>query len=180
MATNVIAFPVNLRKNKNQYNPGYGNYYAEADTKEPLNLKGFAKHISDHGKLVDYNLAELVLGNIVDCMKEMARQGQPVKLDGFGTFTPVIENDGKVATSTVEGTLEVGLENLIEGVHLRFTPENTKGEKLTSRALKEECTFKGVYVIESKKKTIDGKQVTYQEKIPLSSWAVATHTDPEP
>ena len=78
MATNVIAFPVNLRKNKNQYNPGYGNYYAEADTKEPLNLKGFAKHISDHGKLVDYNLAELILGNIVDCMKEMARQGQPV------------------------------------------------------------------------------------------------------
>ena len=77
MATNVIAFPVNLRKNKNQYNPGYGNYYAEADTKE-------------------------------------------------------------------------------------------------------ECTFKGAYVIESKKKTIDGKQVTYQEKIPLSSWAVATHTDPEP
>ena len=180
MATNVIAFPVNLRKNKNQYNPGYGNYYAEADTTEPLNLKGFAKHISDHGKLVDYNLAELVLGNIVDCMKEMARQGQPVKLDGFGTFTPVIENDGTVATSTVEGTLEVGLENLIEGVHLSFTPENTKGEKLTSRALKEECTFKGAYVIESKKKTIDGKQVTYQEKIPLSSYAVATHTDPQP
>jgi hypothetical protein len=39
MASEVIAFPVNLRKNKNQYNAGYGQYYPEADTKEPLNLK---------------------------------------------------------------------------------------------------------------------------------------------
>ena len=180
MASEVIAFPVNLRKNKNQYNPGYGNYYAEADTKEPLNLKGFAKHLSDHGKIVDYPMAVLVLQNIVSCLKELAVQGQPVKLDGFGTFTPTIESDGKAAKSSVEATLDAGLENLIAGVHLRFTPENTKGEKLTSRALKDECTFKAAYVIESKKKTIDGKQVTYQEKIPLSSWAVATHTDPEP
>ena len=180
MASEVIAFPVNLRKNKNQYNPGYGNYYAEADTKEPLNLKGFAKHLSDHGKIVDYPMAVLVLQNIVGCLKELAVQGQPVKLDGFGTFTPTIESDGKAAKSTVEATLDAGLENLIAGVHLRFTPENTKGEKLTSRALKDECTFKAAYVIESKKKTIDGKQVTYQEKIPLSSYAVATHTDPQP
>ena len=180
MASEVIAFPVNLRKNKNQYNPGYGNYYAEADTKEPLNLKGFAKHLSDHGKIVDYPMAVLVLQNIVSCLKELAVQGQPVKLDGFGTFTPTIESDGKAAKSTVEATLDAGLENLIAGVHLRFTPENTKGEKLTSRALKDECTFKAAYVIESKKKTIDGKQVTYQEKIPLSSYAVATHTDPQP
>ena len=180
MASEVIAFPVNLRKNKNQYNPGYGNYYAEADSKEPLNLKGFAKHLSDHGKLVDYPMAVLVLQNIVSCLKELAVQGQPVKLDGFGTFTPIIESDGKEAKSTVEATLDAGLENLIAGVHLRFIPENSKGERLTSRALKDECTFKAAYVIESKKKTIDGKQVTYQEKIPLSSWAVATHTDPQP
>ena len=41
MASEVIAFPVYLRKNKNQYNAGYGQYYPEADTKEPLSLKGF-------------------------------------------------------------------------------------------------------------------------------------------
>ena len=177
MASEVISFPVNLRKNKNQYNAGYGNYYAEADAKEPLNLKGFARHLSDHGKLVDYPMAVLVLQNIVSCLKELVTQGQPVKLDGFGTFSPTIESDGKKAVSTVEGSLEVGIDNLIAGVHLRFTPENSKGEKLTSRALKEECTFKAAYVIESKKKTIDGKERTYQEKIPISSYAVATHTN---
>ena len=42
MASEVIAFPVNLRRNQNKYNAAYGKYYAEADSKEPLNLKGFA------------------------------------------------------------------------------------------------------------------------------------------
>ena len=178
MASEVIAFPVNLRKNKNQYNPGYGNSYPETDVREPLNLKGFAKHLSEHGKIVDYAMAVLVLQTIVGCLKELIIQGQPVKLDGFGTFTPVIEADGKKVTSTVEGTLEVGLEKIIAGVHIRFIPENVKGEELTSRKLKEECTFRAAYVVESKTKTIDGKQVKYQEKIPISSYAVATHTDP--
>ena len=41
MASEVISFPVNLRRNQNKYNAAYGKYYAEADTKDPLNLKGF-------------------------------------------------------------------------------------------------------------------------------------------
>ena len=100
MASEVIAFPVNLRRNQNKYNAAYGKYYAEADSKEPLNLKGFAKHISEHGKLVDYSMAVLVLQNIVSCLKEMITQGQPVKLDGFGTFTPTIETDGQKVVDT--------------------------------------------------------------------------------
>ena len=119
-------------------------------------------------------MAVLVLQNIVSCLKEMIAQGQPVKLDGFGTFSPSIESASKKIKRSVEESLEVGIENLIAGVHLRFIPENTKGEKLTSRALKEECTFKAAYVIESKKKVVDGKERTYQEKIPIGSFAVAT------
>ena len=36
--------------------------------------------------------------------------------------------------------------------------------------------LQAAYVISSKKKTVDGKEVTYQEKIPISSFAVATAT----
>ena len=173
MASEVIAFPVNLRQNKNQYNSGFGKYYPEADTKEPLNLKGFARHLAEHGRLVDYPMAVLVLQNIVSCLKEMVVQGQPVKLDGFGTFSPSIESDGKKAGESVEDAMNIGIENMIAGVHLRFMPENSKGEKLTSRALKSECVFKAAYVVESKKKVVNGKERTYQEKIPISSFAVA-------
>ena len=178
MATEVIAFPVNLRMNKNKFNKGYGKYYPETDSKEPLNLKGFARHLSEHGKLVDYPMAVLVLQNIVNCLKEMVTQGQPVKLDGFGTFSPSIESEGTKVEDSVEKSLNVGIDNLIAGVHLRFIPENSKGDELTSRMLKKECTFKAAYVVESKTKTIDGKERTYQEKIPISSFATATY-EPE-
>ena len=63
----------------------------------------------------------------------MITQGQPVKLDGFGTFTPTIETDGQKVVDSVEGSLNVGIDNLIAGVHLRFIPENSKGDELTSR-----------------------------------------------
>lgn len=174
MATEVISFPVNLRKNQNSKSLAFGKYYPEADVKEPLNLKGFARHLSEHGKLVDYPLAVLVLQNVVACLKEMAIQGQPVKLDGFGTFSPVIESDSRFASNSVEDALEKGFDNLILGVHLRFCPENSKGEQLTSRVLKKQCTFRPAYVVARKVKTVDGKEQYYQEKIPIASYAVAS------
>ena len=177
MASEVIAFPVNLRKNNNQYNAGYGKYYPEADTKEPLNLKGFARHISEHGKLVDYPMAVLVLQNIVACLKEMVIQGQPVKLDGFGTFSPSIESDGKVAQNTVEKSLAMGIDNLIAGVHLRFMPENSKGEKLTSRAFKGDCLFEFGFLVESEKRTVGGKEKRVQKKTPISYLLAPTADD---
>ncbi len=174
MARSNIPMVINLRQNVNDISSAYGKYFAEVDSKEPLNLKGFARHLSEHGRIVDYSLAVLVLQNIVACLKEMATQGQPVKLDGLGTFTPSLESDGGRAAESVQAALDEGLENLIKGVHLRFIPENSKGEKLTSRALKKECTFQAAYVVERKTKTIDGETKAYQEKIPISSYATAT------
>ena len=177
MATSNIAFPVNLRRNNNSHSRAYGKYYCESDHREPLNLKGFARHISDHGKLVTYDLAVLVLGNIVTCLKELMLSGQPVKLDGLGTFRPTLETDGTKAVDTVDGSLDVGVDELVTGVHLRFIPENSKGEKLTSRSLKRECVMQFAYVIEAKKKTLDGRRCTYQEKIPIGSYDTATADD---
>ena len=167
MASEVIAFPVNLRRNNNQYNNGYGKYYPEADTKEPLNLKGFARHIAEHGKLVDYPMAVLVLQNIVNCLKEMIAQGQPVKLDGFGTFSPSVDGQKNGKTS-VEAAVAAGADNLINGVHINFNPENSKGEKLTSRAFKDECLFEFGYLVESEIRTVNGKDRRVQKKTPIS------------
>ena len=85
MARSEIPMVINLRQNKNDESTAYGKYFAECDAKEPLNLKGFAAHMTSHGKIADYQMCVLVLGQVVDCMKELLTQGQPVKLDGFGT-----------------------------------------------------------------------------------------------
>ena len=180
MARSNIPMVINLRQNKNAESAAYGKYFAEVDAKEPLNLKGFAKHMTSHGKIADYQMCVLVLGQVVDCMSELLSQGQPVKLDGLGTFSPSVDGQGQGKASVAEA-VTAGAESLINGIKINFSPENTKGEKLTSKAFKEQCVFEASYVISSKKKTVDGKEVTYQETIPISSYAAATaQPDPEP
>ena len=53
MARSNIPMVINLRQNTNDTNAAYGKYFAEVDSKEPLNLKGFAKHMTSHGKIAD-------------------------------------------------------------------------------------------------------------------------------
>ena len=158
---------VNLRQNKNQSASNFGKWYPEVDEKKPLDLKGFCAHMTEHGKLADFQMVVLVVQQVVECMKELVLQGQPVKLEGLGTFGPSIESVKNGATS-VQAAMDMGLANLIEGVHMNFTPENTKGEQLTSRVLKDECVFDAGYVVESVKQTVDGKVKRYQNKTPIS------------
>lgn len=140
MSRTNIPMIINLRQNKNDDSTAYGKYFAEVDSKEPLNLKGFAKHMTAHGKIADYQMCVLVLGQVVDCMSELLSQGQPVKLDGLGTFYPTIEavNGG---IESIEAAKEVSAASVVEGVHVRFTPENAELDRITSKAFKERCSL---------------------------------------
>ena len=179
MAVRKIAMVVNLRQNKNESSTYFGKWYPEVDTKTPLDLKGFCSHMTEHGKLADYQMVVLVVQQVVECMKELVLQGQPVKLEGLGTFGPSIESV-KGGANSVQAAMETGLDKLIDGVHMNFTPENTKGEKLTSRALKEECVFDAGYVVESIKQTVDGKEKRFQNKTPISFILSPAGASPSP
>ena len=158
---------INLRQNTNDTSSAYGKYFAEVDAKEPLNLKGFAKHMTSHGKIADYQMCVLVLGQVVDCMTELLSQGQPVKLDGLGTFSPSVDGQ-KQGKDTLEKAVEAGPDAMINGIKINFSPENTKGEKLTSRAFKEQCIFEYGYVVESEVRMVNGKERRVQKKTPIS------------
>ena len=167
MARSEIPMVINLRQNKNDESSAYGKYFAEVDSKEPLNLKGFAAHMTSHGKIADYQMCVLVLGQVVDCMKELLTQGQPVKLDGFGTFSPSVDGQGN-GKASIQEAVTAGADNLINGIKIVFIPENTKGEKLTSKALKADCIFTFGYLVESEKRTVNGKVRRVQKKTPIS------------
>ena len=158
---------INLRQNTNDDSSAFGKYFAEVDSKEPLNLKGFAKHMTGHGKIADYQMCVLVLGQVVECMSELLSQGQPVKLDGLGTFSPAVEGQGN-GKNDLESAVAAGADAMINGIKINFSPENTKGEKLTSRAFKEQCIFEYGYVVESEIRTVNGKQRRVQKKTPIS------------
>ena len=122
MAKENIAFMVNLRKNTVPDSDMFGRYYPEAESKETLSTKGFAKHVADHGgTLVSYELMQMVLAGIVKCLKEYMSQGQPVKLDGLGTFRPTVTSVVGGAAS-IEEALQKGVNNMVAGVNFVFIP----------------------------------------------------------
>ena len=177
MAKENIAFLVNLRKNIVPDSDMFGRYYPEAESKETLSTKGFAKHVADHGgTLVSYELMQLVMAAIVKCLKEMMSQGQPVKLDGLGTFRPTVTSVTGGAAS-IEEALRKGVNNLVEGVNFIFIPENVQGEEITSKKFKEQCSLQFAYLVETFYKVIGGKKKSYTLRTPLSAWEVAQSDD---
>ena len=91
---NEIPMLVDLYKNNNTESKGYGMYYGRVFPRDGLTLKGFAKHLSEHGKLASYEMLVLVLQNAVSCMRHLLLEGVPIKLDGLGTFKAGIEGTG--------------------------------------------------------------------------------------
>ena len=177
MAKENIAFLVNLRKNTVPDSDMFGRYYPEAESKETLSTKGFAKHVSDHGgTLVSYELMQLVLAGIVKCLKEYMSQGQPVKLDGLGTFRPTVTSVTGGAAS-IEEALRKGVNNMVEGVNFVFIPENSKDEEITSKKFKDQCSLQFAYLVETIKKVIGGKEKSYTLRTPLSAWGIAQAED---
>ena len=154
--SNKMTMLVDLYKNNNSTSKNYGQYYGRIFRRKGLNLKGFAKHISEHGSLVKYDLAVLVLQNIVSCLREMMVQGIPVKLDGLGTFSPGITGVGANSIDAYDCDVN------IKGVVINFQPESAgyDEDKLTKKQLKSETTFElNDYVIVHYK-TVDGQTVS--------------------
>ena len=176
MAKENIAFLVNLRKNIVEGSKMEGRYYPEAESKEALTTKGFAKHVADHGGMVTYEFMQLVLAAIVKCLKEMMSHGQPVKLDGLGTFRPTVTSVPGGA-ATIEEALRVGVNNLVQGVNFVFLPENAQGEEITSKKFKDQCSLQFAYLVETVKKKINGKDKSYTLRTPLSAWEIMQNDD---
>ena len=161
---------VDVYKNRNTASKTYGQFYGRVFARETLSLKGFAKHMMEHGKRITYEELVLTLQQAVSCLKELAIQGVPVKLDGLGTFYPSIES------TPAAGVLEYDPLVNISGVHLNFRPEAAGGadEKLTSRILKDLCTFKMNDYVVPTTKVVDGKSKTYYERHPIATYGTET------
>ena len=157
MATNEIKLGINLRQNKNIKNSGYGKYYPEVDTQETLTLKGFAKHMSDHGSIYSLDLIEGVLKKITQCLPELISQGVPIRLDPLGTFLPTCTVDKPLRDiPDMEGA---DPSEVVKGVHIRFLPYGVEDENITSRRFKQEyCSLEFRNIIDTQEVTVDGKR----------------------
>ena len=157
MASNEIKLGINLRKNKNSKNAGFGKYYPEIDTQSTLSLKGFAAHLSKHGCIYGLDIIEGVLKKITQCLPELISQGVPVELAPLGRFVPTCSVDKPVLNiPAMEGA---DPNDVVKGVHIRFYPYGVEDDNITSRRFKQEfCSLEFRNIVDTVKVTVDGKE----------------------
>jgi len=61
---------------------------------------------------------------------------------------------------------------MVAGVNFVFIPENAQGEEITSKKFKEQCSLQFAYLVETIKKTINGKEKSYTLRTPLSAYGI--------
>ena len=181
MATvNSIELRVNLRANTNEKSDQFGRLYAELQRNRTLSLRGLAKHISDHGSIYTIDIVYGVLAKLCQCIPELLAQGQPVKLDGLGTFYPTAKNEHG-GLESVEAAKNLTPEQAVEGVRVRFLPDGTKLDDMTSKAFKDRCSLVWGNLIEiTGYKDAQKKTGPIYKLTPISNPIVEPTPDPEP
>jgi hypothetical protein len=156
MATNDIKLGINLRKNKNSKNTGFGKYYPEVDLQETLTLRGFANHMAKHGCIYTNDVIEGVLKKITQCLPELVSQGVPVRLDPLGTFVPTCSvGEPVINIPAMEGA---DPNDVVKGVHIRFYPFGQENDNITSRRFKQEfCSLEFRNIVDTQEVTVNGK-----------------------
>ena len=173
-------FPVVLRQNRNTYSSAYGKYYAERSQVKTISLRGLCEHMSGHQSIYSRDVIEGVLTKMASCMIELLSQGNPIKLDGLGTFEPVIEtNKGGISAAELKAG-QYNPQTLIKGVHIRFLPEGSDNDKITSVSFKAQCDFTTLGVLEpidlTPEETVPAKKKWGYKTVPLDVWVSEQNT----
>ena len=176
MAKEKIALGINLRQNKITGNAGYGKYYPEVDVQKTLSLRGFAKHMTDHGSVYGRDLLEGVLIKITECLPELVSQGIPVQLGGLGTFYPTAQVKKDAAISSIAEMEGLDPNDIVEAIHIRFLPDTSKLDNISGKAFKEACALELRNIVDTKEVTLNGKIRKMQTLTPISTAVAVTRS----
>jgi len=167
-------FEINIRKNDNALSEAYGKYYPKAVEKQTISLRGLCNHMAEHNSIYGRDIIQGVLMKMSGCIVELLSQGNPVKIDGLGTFVPTVESEksGISKADLIAGKWNP--QTYVKAIHIRFRPENTTDDKITSRSFKSLCALTTIGVEEKVDLTPDEQDKQKKEFIkrvtPLDSW----------
>ena len=134
MAVKNPQFEINLRKNDNSaMAASYGKYYPKAVEKKTISLRGLCNHMAEHNSIYGRDVIGGVLTKMSNCIIELLSQGNPVKIDGLGTFVPTVESVKMGITKTDILAGKWNASNYVKAIHIRFRPEGNSDDDITSR-----------------------------------------------
>ncbi len=172
MAVKNPQFEINIRKNENQFSTAFGRYYPKAVEKQTISLRGLCNHMAGHNCIYGRDVIEGVLTKMAGCIVELVSQGNPVKIDALGTFLPTVEatKSGITRQDLLDGKWNAG--NFVKAIHIRFRPEGSGDDDITSRNFKDQCALTTVGVEEKVLISAEGVEPKeYVKKItPLDDW----------
>jgi predicted histone-like DNA-binding protein len=124
-----------VKQNKNTESKGYGMWYGRAKALETLNTRKLANHISEHGSIYTPDVVYGVLEKFRSCLVEMLLNSKKVKIDGLGTFYCTLESSGAVSKD------KYNTQEHIKGLHVRFLPEQTQEQNISSCEFLKKAEF---------------------------------------
>ena len=173
MSTNRITMGVNYRKVTSVKLPGYGKYYAEVDRPKTLTTDGLAAHIAAHGSALGPEAVKGVLVQLATCIPELISQGQPVKIDGLGTFSAGIKNFKNGATEAQMLDKTFNPTSIVKGVKINFRPDGQELSNLTSKNfLQSQVSLESRYIVTGKES--DDSQI----RTPLATFRAPAEPEP--
>ena len=126
-----------VKKNQNSHSLAYGKWYAQIKSLETLNTRRLANHISEHGSIYTPDVVYGVLEKFRSCLLEMLLESKKVKIEGLGTFYCTLENQKNGALKKEDFNVNKHLKAL----HIRFLPEQTTEENISSREFLKKADF---------------------------------------
>jgi predicted histone-like DNA-binding protein len=104
---------------------------------ESLNTRKLATHISEHGSIYTPDVVYGVLEKFRSCLLEMLLNSKKVKIEGLGTFYTTLEcKKGGALTKD-----KFNINSNIDGLHIRFLPEQEQEQNISSRQFLKQAEF---------------------------------------
>ena len=130
----------------------YGKWYARLKSIETLTMTKLAKHISEHGSVFTEDVVEGVLKKFKTCLLEMLLDSKKVKIAGLGTFYLTAE----CTKGGADKEEDFNVKEHLSALHIRFLPDQTAEDNLSSREFIKKAEFVNVKNLLSGKTEEDG------------------------
>ena len=135
-----ILYEVYQNDIKDSESAMYGKWYARLKSIETLSTTKLAKHISEHGSVYTQDVVEGVMTKFKNCLLEMLLESKKVKIAGLGTFylTAECEKGG------AEKEADFNVNQHLKALHIRFLPDQTAEDNISSREFIKKAEFVNV------------------------------------
>ena len=127
-----------LMKNNARNKDGKGKWYARITSIDTLDYRSLCRHLASHTGIWSEDICLGMINRLQRCILEQLLEGKKVRFGDLGTFY-------LSGTSTgVEQVSDFRAQDNISSIYLRFSPNRSYFNRLTSKKLRGMCQLRDI------------------------------------